>query len=111
VAALVPLYQQLLSELAAAGAEWVQLDEPCLVQDRSAEELALYATTYQALSSGAGARPKLMLQTYFGSLGTNWDAVMALPVDGIGLDLVRDRRNLDDLLAKGFPASKVLGAG
>jgi 5-methyltetrahydropteroyltriglutamate--homocysteine methyltransferase len=111
VADLVPLYQALLADLAAAGAAWVQIDEPCLVQDRTAEELQLYATTYAALAGAAGTRPKIMLQSYFGSLGDNWDAVMALPVEGVGLDLVRDRRNLDDLLAKGFSADKVLGAG
>ncbi len=52
-----------------------------------------------------------MLQTYFGSLGSNWDTVMSLPVDGIGLDFVRDGGNLRDLQSKGFPQDKVLGAG
>jgi len=107
---LAPIYQELLADLAAAGAEWVQIDEPCLVQDRTAEELALYAEVYGALA-GASARPKIMLQTYFGSLGSSWDAVMALPVDGVGLDLVRTPNNLEDLLAKGFPDGKVLNAG
>ena len=109
VAELVPLYRELLAELAGLGVEWVQLDEPCLVQDRTADELAIYASAYRELASGK--HPKLMLQTYFGSLRDSWDAVMALPVDGIGLDLVKDGHNLDDLMSKGFPADKVLGAG
>ena len=107
---LAPIYQELLADLAAAGAEWVQIDEPCLVQDRTDEELALYTEVYGALA-GASDRPKIMLQTYFGSLGPSWDAVMALPVDGIGLDLVRTPGNLADLLNKGFPADKALSAG
>ena len=107
---LVPLYRDLLADLAEAGATWVQIDEPCLVQDRSAQELALYASVYSDLAR-AEARPKIMLQTYFGSLGASWDAVMALPVDGIGLDFVRDGGNLRDLGSKGFLSDKVLGAG
>lgn len=110
VAELTPLYTQLLADLADAGATWVQIDEPCLVQDRSAEELALYSSVYSELAS-ASKRPKIMLQTYFGSLGAGWDTVVALPVDGIGLDFVRDGGNLADLQSKGFPADKVLGAG
>lgn len=109
VAELTPLYADLLAELHAAGAEWVQIDEPCLVQDRTADELAIYTATYAALAQGA--HPKIMLQTYFGSLGANWDTVMALPVEGIGLDLVRHPGNLRDLLAHGIPSGKVLGAG
>jgi 5-methyltetrahydropteroyltriglutamate--homocysteine methyltransferase len=107
---LVPLYRDLLADLADAGATWVQIDEPCLVQDRSAEELALYSSVYGDLAR-ADKRPKIMLQTYFGSLGDNWDTVMALPVDGVGLDFVRDGGNLSDLKSNGFPEDKLLGAG
>jgi 5-methyltetrahydropteroyltriglutamate--homocysteine methyltransferase len=107
---LVPLYRELLADLAEAGAEWVQIDEPCLVQDRSAMELDLYSSVYGDLARSE-ARPKIMLQTYFGSLGANWDAVLALPVEGFGLDFVRDGGNLSDLQSKGFPEGKVLTAG
>ena len=30
---LVPVYGEMLAELGAAGADWVQLDEPCLATD------------------------------------------------------------------------------
>ncbi len=109
VASLIPLYKELLSDLANAGAEWVQIDEPCLVTDLDAETLELYESTYASLASGN--RPKIMLQTYFGSLRGNWDTVMSLPVDGIGLDLVRTPVNLTDLEAGKFPKGKVLSAG
>ncbi len=107
---LVPLYRDLLADLAAAGAQWVQIDEPVLVQDRTAEELALFSQVYGELAA-ATARPKILLETYFGSLSESWDTVMALPVDGIGLDLVRRPENLESLRAQGFPADKVLAAG
>jgi 5-methyltetrahydropteroyltriglutamate--homocysteine methyltransferase len=107
---LLPVYETVLSRLGAAGAEWLQIDEPTLVQDRSAEELSLYKSAYARLSQVAG-RPKLMLQTYFESLDGNWETVSALPVEGIGLDFVRTPDNLELLNRHGFPTNKVLGAG
>jgi 5-methyltetrahydropteroyltriglutamate--homocysteine methyltransferase len=109
VADLVPIYQELLADLYREGAEWVQIDEPCLVQDRSREELDLYASTYARLT--AGDHPRIMLATYFGDLGANWEPVMALPVEGIGIDFVRQGGNIYDIEVKRFPDDKVLGAG
>jgi 5-methyltetrahydropteroyltriglutamate--homocysteine methyltransferase len=109
VADLIPLYKELLGDLANAGAEWVQIDEPYLVTDLDDATRELFESTYASLA--AGNRPKIMLQTYFGSLRDNWDTVMHMPVDGVGLDLVRTPGNLNDLLAGKFPKGKVLGAG
>src|SRR5690606_18144626 len=39
-------YEDVLRALAAEGAEWVQLDEPALVADRTPEELAATAAAY-----------------------------------------------------------------
>jgi 5-methyltetrahydropteroyltriglutamate--homocysteine methyltransferase len=108
---LLPIYQEVLERLARAGAEWVQMDEPVLVQDRSDEELQLLRAAYRVLGE-ASARPKLMLQTYYGSLDdASWDVVMSLPVEGIGLDFVRDDGNRALLNRHGFPQGKVIGAG
>ncbi len=107
---LLPVYREILTRLGAAGAEWVQIDEPTLVQDRTSAELALFKTAYADLSKVSG-RPKLMLQTYFESLDGNWETVAGLPVEGIGLDFVRTTENLMLLNRHGFPSNKVLGAG
>ncbi len=107
---LIPVYAEVLKQLGQAGAEWVQIDEPALVQDRTAEELALFDLAYGLLADVAG-RPSLMLQTYFESLNGSWDTVTGLPVEGIGLDFVRTPDNLRLLGERGFPAEKVLGAG
>jgi 5-methyltetrahydropteroyltriglutamate--homocysteine methyltransferase len=109
VAELIPLYKQLLGDLANAGAEWVQIDEPYLVTNLDQATIELFESTYASLC--AGNRPKIMLQTYYGSLRDNWDTVMSLAVDGIGLDLVRTPGNLDALMAGRFPRGKVLSAG
>lgn len=105
---LLPLYVELLTDLAGAGADWVQIDEPCLVEDRSPEERRLFERAYEVL---AKAGPRLLLQTYFGSLNDNWSTAVELPVAGIGLDFVRTPFNLRDLTARGFPADKTLAAG
>ncbi|NEE44412.1 5-methyltetrahydropteroyltriglutamate--homocysteine S-methyltransferase, partial [Streptomyces sp. SID8455] len=48
---LLPVYAEVLADLRAAGAEWVQLDEPALVQDRTAAELNAAARAYRELGS------------------------------------------------------------
>jgi 5-methyltetrahydropteroyltriglutamate--homocysteine methyltransferase len=110
LADLLPIYAEVLSKLADAGAEWVQIDEPTLVEDRTEEERSLYQQAYAGLASQT-RRPKIMLQTYFESLDLNWDTAMALPVEGIGLDFVRNDENRTMLKERGFPTDKVLGAG
>src|SRR5215218_10983416 len=46
---LLEVYAELLDELEAAGAEWVQLDEPAFVQDRSVAELDALGHAYDRL--------------------------------------------------------------
>ncbi|HWK29222.1 MAG TPA: 5-methyltetrahydropteroyltriglutamate--homocysteine S-methyltransferase [Solirubrobacter sp.] len=78
--ALVPLYVQLLHELAAAGAREVQLDEPCLALDGVPDA---YADAFAAL---ADAPVELCLATYFAPADPR---VLALPAAELHLDLVR----------------------
>lgn len=47
--ALVPAYETLLRELHAAGAREVQIDEPCLVLDRTTAELDAFAAAWTTL--------------------------------------------------------------
>ena len=47
----------------------------------------------------------------FGDIRDSWDAVAALPFDGIALDFVDGARNLDLLRERGFPADRELGVG
>lgn len=48
---VVPLYADLLGRLYNAGAEWVQIDEPALVGDRSPEAIAAAKQVYDQLSA------------------------------------------------------------
>ncbi|GKU82629.1 5-methyltetrahydropteroyltriglutamate--homocysteine S-methyltransferase [Niallia sp. NCCP-28] len=107
---LVPLYAQILQELFLAGAEWVQIEEPILATTIGAEELALCQVVYQTLKKAAPSL-KINLQTYFESID-QYQQVVSLPVDGIGLDFVYDEgENLASLKKYGFPQEKVLFAG
>jgi len=94
---LLDTYAEILARLAKAGAEWVQIDEPCLVLDLSAEQRTAFERAYARLATRG---PKLMLTTYFGGLGDNLDLVADLPVHGLHLDLVRAPHQLEPALAK-----------
>ena len=85
---LLPVYEDLLKKLAAAGADWVQIDEPALVLDLIPNERDAFSFAYDRLSKAA-PELKLMLATYFGALDDNLDTALSLPVAGLHLDLVR----------------------
>ncbi|HJW58939.1 MAG TPA: 5-methyltetrahydropteroyltriglutamate--homocysteine S-methyltransferase, partial [Actinomycetota bacterium] len=108
---LLEVYAELLDELEAAGVEWVQLDEPAFVQDRSPRELDALGRAYDRLGQ-VPARPKLLVSSYFDHLGDALGVLAGAPVDGIGLDLTRDgARNLDLLAAAGGIGDRTLVAG
>ena len=88
---LLPIYATLLHEFKAAGAEWVQIDEPILVADIDtdrAEVLANAARVYQWLGEQT-ARPQILVAAPMGSLGDALPVLAATPVEAIGIDLVR----------------------
>ncbi|MEV7211697.1 5-methyltetrahydropteroyltriglutamate--homocysteine S-methyltransferase [Kitasatospora cineracea] len=108
---LLPVYAQLLAALRAAGAEWVQLDEPALVQDRSAAELNAAARAYRELGALTD-RPKLLVASYFDRLGEALPVLAKAPVEGLALDFTGPAAgNLSDLAAVGGLSGKRLVAG
>ncbi|SDU83313.1 5-methyltetrahydropteroyltriglutamate--homocysteine S-methyltransferase [Jiangella alkaliphila] len=84
---LVAVYALLLTTLAAEGVEWVQLDEPAYVADRTADELEALRRVYERLG-GLAERPSILVSAYFGSLGDALPVLASSPVEAIGLDLV-----------------------
>ncbi|MFF4769588.1 5-methyltetrahydropteroyltriglutamate--homocysteine S-methyltransferase [Streptomyces sp. NPDC001255] len=108
---LLPVYEEVLADLRAAGAEWVQLDEPALVQDRTPAELAAAERAYAYLG-GRADRPKLLVASYFDRLGEALPALAKAPVDGLALDFTgAASANLDALAAAGGLPGKRLVAG
>ncbi len=106
---LLPVYEQVLARLAAAGARWVQIDEPCLVLDLSPSATQALEHAWARLREAAGEM-KLMLTTYFGTLGPNLDLAVGLGAAGLHIDLVRGADQLDDVLTR-LPAGTVLSLG
>ncbi|MCG2586072.1 5-methyltetrahydropteroyltriglutamate--homocysteine S-methyltransferase [Massilia sp. TS11] len=104
---LLPAYAQLLRTLAAAGAEWVQIDEPLLVLDLEPGWAEAFRHAYASL---ANCGVKLLLATYFGPLQDNLALACALPVHGLHLDAVRARHEVAALLPLLHP-DQVLSLG
>ncbi|MFD5139404.1 5-methyltetrahydropteroyltriglutamate--homocysteine S-methyltransferase [Streptomyces sp. NPDC058378] len=108
---LLPVYAEVLADLRAAGAEWVQLDEPALVQDRTRAELDAAERAYHRLGSLTD-RPRLLVASYFGRLGEALAVLAKAPVEGLALDFTEAAAgNLDALAAVGGLPGKRLVAG
>ncbi|CRY09586.1 5-methyltetrahydropteroyltriglutamate--homocysteine S-methyltransferase [Yersinia enterocolitica] len=103
---ILPVYQQVLGELAKRGIEWVQIDEPALVLELPPEWLDAYQPAYQALQG----QVKLLLTTYFDSIGHNLDTIRALPVQGLHVDVVAGQDDIAKLNAK-LPQEWLLSLG
>jgi 5-methyltetrahydropteroyltriglutamate--homocysteine methyltransferase len=106
---LLEVYGEVLRRLHAAGATWVQIDEPALVLDLDDDAREAFETAYRTLAAAA-PNLKLMLTTYFGDLRENLETALALPVAGLHLDLVRAPHQLDEALTKA-PPDLVLSLG
>ncbi|MEV0203696.1 5-methyltetrahydropteroyltriglutamate--homocysteine S-methyltransferase [Streptomyces sp. NPDC050788] len=108
---LLPVYAEVLADLRAAGAAWVQLDEPALVQDRTPAELDAAARAYRDLG-GLGDRPRLLVASYFDRLGDALPVLAKAPVEGLALDFTgAAAANLDAVAAVGGLPGKRLVAG
>ena len=107
---LIPLYSQVVEELERAGARLIQLDEPVIVTWSDSTRIVQLRRFLSALSQVKG-KAKILLQTYFGDVEEIYEEVVSLPVDGVGLDMVRGAKNLQALRRHGFPREKILGIG
>ncbi|WP_400262258.1 5-methyltetrahydropteroyltriglutamate--homocysteine S-methyltransferase [Sphingobacterium sp. SG20118] len=106
---LVPVYEEILGKLAAAGAKYVQIDEPFLALDIDDATRALYTSVFTKLAAAA-KDIKIIVTTYFEALRDNEETALNLPVYAVHVDLVRGENQLDTILAK-VPASLTLSLG
>ncbi|MFM8791596.1 MAG: 5-methyltetrahydropteroyltriglutamate--homocysteine S-methyltransferase [Solirubrobacterales bacterium] len=107
---LVEVYGEALEKLAEQGATWVQLDEPCFVEDRTEKELDALRLAYEELAK-VHERPRIIVKTYFDHVGDAYGVLRDLPVEGIGLDLHRGRHNVELIADQGGLEDKWLFAG
>lgn len=109
VDALVKTYQEVFAKLADLGAGRIQLDEPALVKDLSAEEKVFFLDLYRKILADKKGL-EVLIQTYFGDVRDIYSDLIELPVDAIGLDFVEGKKTLE-LVKSGFPSDKTLYAG
>jgi 5-methyltetrahydropteroyltriglutamate--homocysteine methyltransferase len=90
---LLPVYAELLATLRAAGAEWVQLDEPALVSESLPENAATLAAAAERAYAALGAasdRPAILVAAPYAQLtDAAWSVLAASPVEAIAVDLTR----------------------
>ncbi|GAA5025416.1 5-methyltetrahydropteroyltriglutamate--homocysteine S-methyltransferase [Microbacterium fluvii] len=107
---LLPVYVELLASLKAAGAAWVQLDEPALVSeslDVSPDALAAAAERAYAVLGSAADRPQLLVAAGYAQLSPQaWAALAAAPIEAIAVDL---RRGAVPPAAAGLEAKTLVG--
>lgn len=101
----------MISELKAAGASWIQFDEPKLVMDLDAHQLQAFTHAYSELESALSGL-NVLIETYFADIPTEaYKTLTSLKgVTAFGFDLVRGTKTLD-LVKGGFPSGKYLFAG
>lgn len=109
---ILPIYKQVLCELEAAGATWVQLDEPQLVMDLQAHQVEAFVKAYNYLES-ASSGLKLLVETYFADIPAETYKVVTQikGISAFGFDFVRGTQTLELIKQVGFPSDKVLFAG
>jgi 5-methyltetrahydropteroyltriglutamate--homocysteine methyltransferase len=91
LADLLPVYRELFARLAAAGARWVQLDEPALVSESlDVSPSALREAAALAYATLGTDRPlSILVAAPYGDLGDALPVLLDAPIDGIALDLVK----------------------
>ncbi|RBP61397.1 methionine synthase (B12-independent) [Brevibacterium sanguinis] len=115
---LTTVYVDVLAALAAAGVEWVQLDEPALVADSadlSDEQLAEAAAVAYASLTAARTRPQIVVTAPYGTLRAGLPALAGSGVEALSVDLSAATRAFDpeyvQRLRDQVPASVHLVAG
>ncbi|KAL6519290.1 hypothetical protein OROGR_018610 [Orobanche gracilis] len=108
---ILPVYKEVIAELKAAGASWIQFDEPTLVLDLESHQLEAFTKAYAELESSLSGI-SVLIETYFANVpAAAYKTLTSLSgVCGFGFDLVRGTETLE-LIKGGFPSGKYLFAG
>jgi 5-methyltetrahydropteroyltriglutamate--homocysteine methyltransferase len=106
---LLKAYVDVLKDLQTLGAECVQIDEPVLALDLSAEAKAAFKKAYAVFAKEVPGL-SVMLTTYFGPLNGNLKLAASLPVAGLHVDLVRAPEELS-AVSRALPKDRILSLG
>ncbi|XP_022934531.1 5-methyltetrahydropteroyltriglutamate--homocysteine methyltransferase [Cucurbita moschata] len=108
---ILPIYKEVISDLKAAGASWIQFDEPTLVLDLDSQKLKAFSDAYAGLESALSGL-NVLVETYFADVPAEAYKILSSlkGVTAYGFDLVRGTKTLD-LIKGDFPKGKYLFAG
>ncbi len=106
---LLPVYLEVLQQLAQAGAEWVQIDEPILSLDLQARQQEILADACEAFARQLPDL-KILVANYFGPLGDNLELACKLPCTALHIDGVRGADEVETV-ARTLPAERTLSLG
>lgn len=110
VPGIVVAYADICKKLIAQGVNWIQIDEPCLALDLEDRYKDAYRTAFKLLKA-AVPDINIHLTVYFEGLRDNLDLAFSLPVESIGVDLVRAPDQLDAVITKAKETGKHLALG
>ncbi len=100
-------YLEILTKCREEGIEWVQIEEPILVLELDPAWQKAIKETYDFLQV---KDLKLLLTTYFGSLGQNIKLASTLPTAGLHIDAIRGQDQLSEIINL-IPQNKILSVG
>ncbi len=108
--ALLPVYADLLAKLGECGVDWVQLDEPILSLDLDGKWQQAFERAYNGLQR---TPPKLIVASYFDTLGNNTNIACHLPVSAIHIDITRSPqpKQYVNQVIDHLPTHKILSVG
>ena len=126
-------YKDVYSKCEAVGIQWLQFDEPALVQDMTEEDRELFVKMYSDILGkkksckvllqpyfgdvrddgilSCKKHSHILLQTYFGDVRDIYQDLIQMPFDGIGLDFIVGKKTAELIEKYGFPKDTVLFAG
>ncbi len=104
---LIPVYNQILDQFRSRKISWFQFDEPILVLDLPNEWQHAFVNTYQQLKLN---QLNCLLTTYFGSVISNLDVIVKLPVQGLHIDICSAPEQLSGVATR-WDKNKILSLG
>ncbi|ROI05530.1 5-methyltetrahydropteroyltriglutamate--homocysteine S-methyltransferase [Chryseobacterium sp. G0240] len=106
---LLPVYLEIIKQLEANGAEYIQFDEPFLALDLNEKAKETYEWVYNEIRKHF-PNLKFIVATYFEGLKDNLSLAASLPTDVLHIDLVRCPEQFDEVL-KTIPDTLSLSLG
>ena len=100
-------YQQIFDQLNQVDVEWLQIDEPILGLELNKQWQQAFSAVYNTINKG---KLKLLLTSYFASIDHHIELIKSLAVDGLHIDTVAEKTNIDFIVAT-LPEDWIISLG